>query len=274
MSLLLLLFLRSTWNIEPSYLVPSTSYLAPVLKPMPTLTPPQIATLLTPYLEDEGTNALYPQLSTYLDLLLRWNARTNLTAIRDPEEIVRRHFGESLFAGRHIPPGTRTLLDFGSGAGFPGLPIQLLRPELTVTLAESQNKKATFLREVVRTLGLRTEVWAARVEDMDAERRFEVVAMRAVDDMATAGPAARSRIAPGGQLLLLTTAPQAPAAGTTTPLPNSQTGVVYAERLPTTLNPNGINSSPQPVLFWEKPQFFLKIPIVERLNLCYKHPCP
>ena len=196
---------------------------------MPTLTQAQIATLLTPYLEDEGSEALYSQLSTYLDLLLKWNARTNLTAIRDPEEIVRRHFGESLFAGRHVPPAARTLLDFGSGAGFPGLPIQLLRPELTVTLAESQNKKATFLREVVRTLGLKTEVWAARVEDMAPERRFDVVSMRAVDDMATAGPAARSRIAPGGQLLLLTTANHAPPNGTATPLPNSQTGVVYSE---------------------------------------------
>ena len=196
---------------------------------MATLPPAQIATLLTPYLEGGGTPELYAQLSTYLDLLLKWNARTNLTAIRDPEEIVRRHFGESLFAGRHIPPATCTLLDFGSGAGFPGLPIQLLRPELSVTLAESQNKKATFLREVVRTLGLPTEIWATRVEDMPSDRRFDVVAMRAVDDMATALPAARARIAPGGHLLLLTTAPQAPPGGTYTPLPNSQTGVIYTE---------------------------------------------
>jgi 16S rRNA (guanine527-N7)-methyltransferase len=193
----------------------------------------QIATLLAPYLEAPPPQNMLSQLSTYLGLLLKWNARTNLTAIRDPEEIVRRHFGESLFAGRHIPPSTRTLLDFGSGAGFPGLPIQLLRPEITVTLAESQNKKATFLREVVRTLGLPTEVWAARVEDMTPDRRFEVVAMRAVDDMATALPAARSRIASGGQLLLLTTATQAPSNGTSIPLPNSQIGIVYRESLPT-----------------------------------------
>src|SRR6202021_2800782 len=105
---------------------------------------------------------LIPQLSLSPDLLLKWNSRTNLTAIRDPEEIVRRHFGESLFTGTQLPEAT-TLLDFGSGAGFPGLPIQLLLPNLQVTLAESQNKKATFLREVIRTLGLRTEVWAARV---------------------------------------------------------------------------------------------------------------
>src|SRR3979490_2916864 len=111
---------------------------------MPALSESAIASLLTPYLS-EVPATLLPQLSTYLDLLLKWNARTNLTAIRDPEEIVRRHFGESLFAAQHLDAGTTTLLDFGSGAGFPGLPIALLCPDIQVTLAESQNKKATFL---------------------------------------------------------------------------------------------------------------------------------
>src|SRR5258708_11941645 len=135
---------------------------------MPTLSESAIADLLTPYLPDPPATLVH-QLSTYLDLLLKWNARTNLTAIRDREEIVRRHFGESLFAARHLnpttpDPGPMTLLDFGSGAGFPGLPIALLRPHLQVTLAESQNKKATFLREAVRTLDLpNVEVWSARV---------------------------------------------------------------------------------------------------------------
>src|ERR1700723_3085155 len=123
---------------------------------MPALTESAIASLLTPYLPEIPPN-LTAQLSTYLDLLLKWNARTNLTAIRDPEEIVRRHFGESLFTAVHLP-AAQTLLDFGSGAGFPGLPIALLRSELHVTLAESQNKKATFLREAVRTLALQTEI--------------------------------------------------------------------------------------------------------------------
>ena len=142
---------------------------------------------------------LLPQLSTYLDLLLKWNARTNLTAIREPEEIVRRHFGESLFAARQLDLNTPTLLDFGSGAGFPGLPIALLRPDIKVTLAESQNKKATFLREAVRTLNLPTEVWSGRVEAMPAARQFHTVTLRAVDNMAAA-IAAAARIAPGGQL--------------------------------------------------------------------------
>jgi 16S rRNA (guanine527-N7)-methyltransferase len=149
---------------------------------MATLTLDKIATVLAPYLEGEVPTQLSAKLSTYLDLLIKWNARTNLTAIRDPEEIVRRHFGESLFAARHLLPSA-TLLDLGSGAGFPGLPIQLLRPEIEVTLAESQNKKATFLREVIRTVGLPTEVWAARAETLPPTRQFETVTLRAVDNM-------------------------------------------------------------------------------------------
>src|ERR1700733_7065627 len=168
---------------------------------MPTLSESAIATLLSPYLTEFQPNLL-AQLSSYLDLLLKWNARTNLTAIREPEEIVRRHFGESLFTGRHLPEAG-TLLDFGSGAGFPGLPIQLLLPNLKVTLAESQNKKASFLREAVRTLGLSTEVWAARGETMPEERVFDIVTLRAVDNMQAALLAATPRVRPGGILAVL-----------------------------------------------------------------------
>jgi 16S rRNA (guanine527-N7)-methyltransferase len=182
---------------------------------VPTLTEARIATLLQPYLGQEGEpvpSELYAQLSAYLDLLMKWNARTNLTAIREPEEMVRRHFGESLFAGAHLGsrlPAGATVLDFGSGAGFPGLPIQLLRPELCVTLAESQGKKASFLREVVRTLGLRTEIWAGRVEAMEAVggklRQFDAVTLRAVDNMQQALAEARRRVAPEGWLVTLST---------------------------------------------------------------------
>jgi 16S rRNA (guanine527-N7)-methyltransferase len=196
---------------------------------MPTLSESAIASLLAPYLSDVPA-ALPGQLSTYLDLLLKWNARTNLTAIRDPEEIVRRHFGESLFAARHLDRDTPTLLDFGSGAGFPGIPIALLRPDIQVTLAESQNKKATFLCETVRTLSLSTEVWPARVESMAADRQFHTVILRAVDDMEAALPLARARIVPGGQLVLLTTVPHIPPNGRSIPLPNSQSGVLYLQQ--------------------------------------------
>lgn len=191
---------------------------------MPTLSTDHMATLLAPYTGAEFLTAkLLGQLSTYLDLLLKWNARTNLTAIREPEEIVRRHFGESLFAGVHLESRlspSATLLDLGSGAGFPGLPIQLLLPELRVTLAESQGKKASFLREAVRTLGLSTEVWAKRAEELPASRAFDAVTLRAVDNMAAALAAAEARIAPGGWLVTLS-GDDAPANSVKILLPGS-----------------------------------------------------
>ncbi len=203
------------------------------------LTETQIATLLEPFLPP-GTATppdLYSQLALYLDLLLRWNARTNLTAIRHPEEIVRRHFGESLFAGALLSSHaleSATLLDFGSGAGFPGLPIQLLYSPVRVTLSESQGKKAAFLREVVRVLGLSTEVWASRVETMVATRRFDVVALRAVDNMSEALQSARHRVNAGGTLLALgskTLASFLPEASAT-PIPGSLETAVYVQRMP------------------------------------------
>jgi 16S rRNA (guanine527-N7)-methyltransferase len=186
----------------------------------------EIAALLTPYLAPPPE--ILPALFTYLDLLLKWNARTNLTAIRIPEEIVRRHFGESLFAGQHLGP-CETILDLGSGAGFPGLPIALLHPEIKVTLAESQNKKATFLREVVRTLNLpKVEIWAARAESLPPTRQFHTVTLRAVDNMAAALSAAAPRAT--HQLLLLTsTPPTLPPEFTPTPaipIPNSQSTIL------------------------------------------------
>lgn len=138
-------------------------------------------------------------------LLLKWNARTNLTAIRDPEEIRRRHVAESLFASSLVPEGARTLLDYGSGAGLPGIPIAVARPELAVTLAESQGKKAAFLQEAVRVLGLRAEVWPRRVEAMETARVFDVVALRAVDRMREACCEAVERLAAGGVLLVFAT---------------------------------------------------------------------
>jgi 16S rRNA (guanine527-N7)-methyltransferase len=194
---------------------------------MPTLSEHEIATLLAPYLDAPAS--ILPKLSLYLDLLLKWNARTNLTAIRDPEEIVRRHFGESLFAARHLAPEITTLLDFGSGAGFPGLPIALLRPEIAVTLAESQNKKASFLREVVRNLGLSTKIWPSRVEDMPAASLFHTVTLRAVDNMSAALIAAAPRAT--HELLLLTTAAiPTPPVGfilqAPIPIPTTQAGTL------------------------------------------------
>src|ERR1700760_4389278 len=111
---------------------------------MATLSSEAIRTLLEPYVAPFATvslsSPLTEQVSTYLDLLIRWNARVSLTAIRRPEEIVQRHFGESLFTGAQLAgrlPAAAELLDYGSGPGFPGLPIQMLLPELRVTVPES-----------------------------------------------------------------------------------------------------------------------------------------
>lgn len=173
-----------------------------LLQPYLEAGPPEVLAGLTP----ERQQALAESLGVYLDLLGRWNGRTNLTAIRQPEQMVQRHFGESLFAGLHLADrlsADATLLDVGSGAGFPGLPIQLLEPSWRVTLAESQNKKASFLREVVRTLGVRTEVHAARVETLAVDRQFAAVTLRAVDNMELAMRLAGERVEPGGWLAVL-----------------------------------------------------------------------
>jgi 16S rRNA (guanine527-N7)-methyltransferase len=132
----------------------------------------------------------YEQFSLYLGLLLRWNARLNVTAIREPEQIIRRHFVECAFAAQHLPGDIESLLDYGSGAGLPGVAIAICRPEIRVTLAEAQGRKAAFLRELVRTVGTKTEVYDGRVETMPPASAFHAVSMRAVEKMESAIPVA------------------------------------------------------------------------------------
>jgi 16S rRNA (guanine527-N7)-methyltransferase len=185
-----------------------------------TLSPDRIRQLVSPYLIDSIDDSSINQLGSYLNLLVKWNAKTNLTAIREPEEIVRQHFGESLFAGFQLArqlTADASLLDFGSGAGFPGLPIQILLPQLNVTLTESQSKKSAFLREAVRTLNLPTTIYAGRVEDMPKAQRFDVVTLRAVDNMQAALAAATPRLTAAGTLAVLTTENQRKAVSKATP---------------------------------------------------------
>jgi len=190
-------------------------------------------------------------ISTYINILLRWNARINLTAIRDPDQIVARHFGESLFAARHLfarttPVGTAapacpelaeepalrlpkggcpaerssaadglrtatehiSMADVGTGAGFPGLPIKLWAPHISLTLIESNQKKATFLREVARALTLTdVDIQTSRAEAL-TNANFDVVTLRAVESFETILPVAASLVAPGGCLALLIGLPQ------------------------------------------------------------------
>src|SRR6266436_1807132 len=110
------------------------------------------------------------QIQQYISILLTWNEKVNLTAIRDPLEILYRHFCESMYAAAAVPIGASRLADVGSGGGFPGLRLKIVRPELQVFLVESNVKKATFLAEVVRDLGLsETRVLVSQYEDLGEE---------------------------------------------------------------------------------------------------------
>ena len=110
------------------------------------------------------------QIQQYVKLLLAWNDKVNLTAIRDPLEILYRHFCESMFAGISVPIEHGRLADVGTGAGFPGLVLKVMRPALEVFLIESSIKKAAFLAEVIRELGLRgAQVLVRRYEELGEE---------------------------------------------------------------------------------------------------------
>jgi len=196
------------------------------------MNPVRIVELLKPFLMFDGKPFALSleqlnDISTYIDILSRWNTRINLSAIRDPEEIVSRHFGESFFAAGHLfPNAPRSSLsqasgiqvgDLGSGTGFPGIPIKLWDPNIALTLIESNHKKAVFLREVVRTLVLRN----ATVKNTRAETlggcRFDVVTLRAVEKFTRALPIAARLLAASGHLALLISFSQLHAARSALP---------------------------------------------------------
>jgi len=257
-------------------------------------------------------------ISTYIDILLRWNARINLTAIRNPEDIVTRHFGESLFAARHLfpepssvapmvkdvalsssvndlssqgstefathspggsasggacgsadesPSGSASgsasgraalqgrvtdhpesgalapvsVADVGSGAGFPGLPMKLWAPQISLTLIESNHKKASFLREVTRALTLtNVNVQNARAETLTSIS-YDVVTLRAVERFESILPTAAARVASSGRLaLLISSAQQSQACSALseftwsdpTPIPQSSSRILLVARRP------------------------------------------
>ena len=120
----------------------------------------------------------------YMAILQRWNEKLNLTAIRNPLEILYRHFCESMFGASAIPVDKGRLADIGSGPGFPGIPLKIARSELDLVLVESNIKKGTFLAEVVRELGLTgTRVVISRYEELGEEvAPLDVVCSRAVGE--------------------------------------------------------------------------------------------
>ena len=143
------------------------------------------------------------QFRIHYDLLLFWNQKTNLTAIRKPEEILRRHLVESAYLTKVVNFGPGTLVDVGSGAGFPGIPVKVLCPQTKVILVESVQKKAAFLKEVARAIGTsELEVAAARVEDLALQAQW--ITMRAVKLTAEVLQILRDMIVPRGTLALFT----------------------------------------------------------------------
>jgi 16S rRNA (guanine527-N7)-methyltransferase len=235
----------------------------------------RIAALLEPFLEPCRLDpAQLDQISTYIDLLQRWNARINLTAIRNENEIVTRHFGESFFLARHLfPKGTQAagrsnegetdasgsdageshtppapagstgnrqlatgnsphVIDIGSGAGFPALPLKIWTPAIRLTLIESNHKKAAFLREAARALTLtninviadRAETYAKQIQAHTETEpnmirpgiarpdraRPDIVTLRAVEHFESILQTAATLLPPTGRLALLIGTTQLP----------------------------------------------------------------
>ena len=169
-----------------------------------------IARLLKPFVQiDSLSQDQLSHISMYIDILLKWNARMNLTSVRQPEQIIERHFGESLFAAQQIfpsgyAPGDRVrVVDVGSGAGFPGIPIKIWAPDINLTLIESNQKKVTFLREVSRTLELeRVDVFNDRAENF-TKHWADIVILRAVESFSTVLPVAVDVAKDGEKVALL-----------------------------------------------------------------------
>jgi 16S rRNA (guanine527-N7)-methyltransferase len=168
------------------------------------------------------------RLAAYGNLLLHWNTRIALTAIRLEAALIERHLMEGAFAAAHHPRAG-TVLDYGSGTGVPGIPIAICRPGLQITLAESQRKKAAFLQEAVRQLGIGASVYAGRAEALH-QGSFDAVWLRAVERQREMLPVAASLLAPGGRLCILGGVSQPPLAGWAwqrMPLPNSNGRVLH-----------------------------------------------
>jgi 16S rRNA (guanine527-N7)-methyltransferase len=156
-------------------------------------------------LDSEFSSLVESQIQLYLDLLVKWNNKINLTAEKAPDSILRRHVFDSLQYSRAFKPGSR-MMDIGSGAGFPGIPLKIIFPEMLLVLVESQRKRCSFLETVVRELELvQTEVIHVRVEDIPTirEGQFDAVTFRAVSSLKQCLKLGERFVAPGGRLIVI-----------------------------------------------------------------------
>lgn len=148
----------------------------------------------------------HDSLVRYRDLVVAWNDRVRLVSRSDGDRVLSKHVLESLLLLKHIPEDTERLADIGSGGGFPGIPIQVLRPDLRVSLIESARMKTLFLKEAVKQLGLdRTEVLHERAEDVAKrdQEAFDVVTSRAVADLGRVWSLAAPLLKTGGLMVSL-----------------------------------------------------------------------
>ncbi len=152
--------------------------------------------------------ALAPQardkLAAFLALLAKWNRTYNLTAIRDPEQMITHHVLDALSVLPHLPPRAARVLDVGSGGGVPGVPLAIARPASRFVLLDASQKKGAFLRQAAIELGLaNVEAVTVRAEDYAPAAPFDVVISRAFSDLATFARAGLRVLAPGGRLLAM-----------------------------------------------------------------------
>lgn len=174
------------------------------------MTPEALRAALTAELAAVGFSAVPEQLDRflrYLDLLRRWRSRARLTAIVDPREAARLHVADSLLCLRADLPFGASLMDVGSGAGLPGIPLGIARPDLRVTMLEAEARKAAFLELAARDLGLEPRVVRARAEeaghDPGLRERFEIVAARAVAPLPVLSELTLPFVRRGGKCVLL-----------------------------------------------------------------------
>jgi 16S rRNA (guanine527-N7)-methyltransferase len=188
--------ITGTWRLEPAL-----------------FTELRIRELLRPFAVALDTQQA-AQVQTYLDLLLRWNRKINLTSIRDPDQVITRHFGEALFLHTREQL-TGNLLDIGSGAGFPGLALKIGLPGIPATLLEPVAKKRAFLKEVIRSCGIDgVEVRPDRLEEVVQQgAKFSVATARAVGPIERVARQSSSILSEGGRLYLWTTEGQSGKLG-------------------------------------------------------------
>ena len=145
------------------------------------------------------------QFYNYINLLIEWNEKINLTAITEPDEVILKHFVDSLTIAKYIPDGTK-IVDVGTGAGFPGIPLKIYRQDIEITLLDSLQKRINFLNEVIRELNLeKIETVHSRVEDFGKDKmyreKFDIATSRAVANLSTLSEYLLPLVKVGGKVI-------------------------------------------------------------------------